>query len=786
LTAALEERQAGTAELVTRVSAQFTAAGDELIADVSSHAQELAGGARKVAEEFATASGDMADEAEGKLGEALDRGTEATEAVTPAVGRELDRATDDADRSWQDQLREQESTLDREVGDALRTEDDAVRTFGRDIDERAAEAQDEGFLDAVWDFVAGVFEGLVLGAWEMLKGVWEAIKTPLFWIVVAIVVVILVIAVVILVIKGAAVLAAIAAVLAFAGKVLLVIGVIAGVLAAAYYVYLMIARPDLTWRERGQMLGRAILEVALAFAGTGILKRLGVFAQVAKLQAFVKRVGSIGMALRLINLLPDLEKLVLLLDRVQDAGKLVRLLEKVRDVDTLLDLLTEVRNVDTLLAILDKTSDGARVLRLLRNAKVASADQLLTLLRNPKLQNAVVLERLLGNAKIASAEELLRLLGNPKITDAAVLERLLGNAKIGDAATLERLLGNAKISDAATLERLLSNPKIVDAAMLEALLGNAKITDIAVLERLLGNAKITDAADLVALLGNAKIADVAVMERLLANAKITDAALLRRLMGNAKVSDVAQLEDLLNLVDDGARLERLLDHADDGAQLARFLRNAGDPANSALLLELMEIAVNEGRAGNAVEDLAALVAGNAAEFRRIGEIAKRFRGRTPVSGPAGPAMPPYPSSNMQHICDEHTYAHYDFTKTGPNGQSFWPVGFDEGRVAAELQAAVDHLNVAGNTVDSISMGPTGLGRPTPLTVLNGAQPNSVVGAGQIKGPVRFTLPSGVTIQLGTQLPNTAPSIGQFFPRAGAGVEHLAKDLLDAIGKIMKP
>ena len=121
---------------------------------------------------------------------------------------------------------------------------------------------------------------------------------------VAIVVVVMVIAVVVLVIKGAAILAAIGAVLAFAGKVLLVIGVVAGLLAVGWALYRMITTPGLSWRERGRLFGEALLEVALAFAGTGILKRLGVFAQVGRLQAFIARVGGLGIALRLINRIP--------------------------------------------------------------------------------------------------------------------------------------------------------------------------------------------------------------------------------------------------------------------------------------------------------------------------------------------------------------------------------------------------------------------------------------------------------------------------------------------------
>jgi hypothetical protein len=103
--------------------------------------------------------------------------------------------------------------------------------------------------------------------------------------------------------------------------------------------------------------------------------------------------------------------------------------------------------------------------------------------------------------------------------------------------------------------------------------------------------------------------------------------------------------------------------------------------------------------------------------------------------------------------------------------------------ASGMQRAVTFLDSPGGLVDSISQGPTGLGRPTPLRVLFGGQPNSAVTQGTIKGPVRFTSGS-FDVQFGTSGPNANPSIGQFFPRSGPDVFHLTKDVLDAIAKIV--
>jgi hypothetical protein len=251
-------------------------------------------------------------------------------------------------------------------------------------------------------------------------------------------------------------------------------------------------------------------------------------------------------------------------------------------------------------------------------------------------------------------------------------------------------------------------------------------------------------------------------------------------------NDAPLLDELIKATDDVAQLDKMLTAlANDGGLLRTLLTNAGGKPSAAMLAELMDLAVARSRTASEVADLASQAAGNATEFQRLGKLTKLFHARTPAPTTPGPAMGPYTGSNMTHFLDEHTIAHYDFGQTGSLGQSFWPAGHTVADVQAELQSAVNLLDNPGGVVDSITQGQSGLARPTPLRVLNGSQSNSVVTPGTIKGPVRFTLPSGTRVQFGTQLPNANPSIGQFFPLPGSpGVEHLSKALLDAIAKIV--
>ncbi|ALG12392.1 hypothetical protein [Kibdelosporangium phytohabitans] len=429
LLAAASEREARIDELAT----QFLGSLDQTTGDAETtlidYAQALTDSAQQAGADFGGPVDETMQATAQQMHDTTDEGTRSMGVVTDEVGGELDRAIRDLGTQWDRKLAEHTDELHDEVDTALRDEDRAVERFERDIEVSVDRIVEEsGFFDSVWNFCAGLAEGIWNGAVALLKGVWDAVKTPLFWIAVAIVVVVLVIAVVVLVIKGAAVLAAIAAVLAFAGKVLLVIGVIVGAIAAIYYVYLAITRPDLTWRQRGELVGRAIFEAALAFTGTGILARLKVFAQISGFRALVARAGNLALAIKLVNLVPDLGKLARLLD-LAEAVNVVRVLEKVRDADLALTLLGRVRDVEELMLIVDRISDVSKLPALLDLVSdTRKLGQLLERMRNPD-----DLITLLG--EVGGPEALLRLTGDLPAADLTSLVTTHGADAVRWAAT---------------------------------------------------------------------------------------------------------------------------------------------------------------------------------------------------------------------------------------------------------------------------------------------------------------------------------------------------------------
>lgn len=393
-------------------------------------------------------------------------------------------------------------------------------------------------------------------------------------------------------------------------------------------------------------------------------------------------------------------------------------------------------------------------------AEIGAIEEIMLIVR----RTANITEFLELRALVGETPRLLRLLRQaPSVAELRVVITALGR----DSALLDELLGGAPWADVARLAQDVAASG-GDAALIRAMV--TKAGSVAEVNRLLGIVRTAGG-------------DAPMLGRLLAGTASPAelGGLLTRLHNDAPL-----LDELIKATDDIPQLDRMLTAlADDGGLLRTLLTDAGGKPSAPLLAELMDLATARGRTASEVADLVSQAGRNPTEFQRLGNLTKLFNGRTPAPTTPGPPMGSYTGSNMTHFLDEHTIAHYDFAKTGANGQSFWPAGHTAADVQAELQSAVNLLDNPGGVVDSITQGPTGLARPTPLRVLNGGQPNSVVTPGTIKGPVRFTLPSGIRVQFGTQLPNASPGIGQFFPLPGSpGVEHLSKALLDAIAKIV--
>jgi hypothetical protein len=352
-------------------------------------------------------------------------------------------------------------------------------------------------------------------------------------------------------------------------------------------------------------------------------------------------------------------------------------------------------------------------------AEIRSIEEIMIIVR----RTASITEFIELKALIGDTPRLIRLLrAAPSVAELKAIVALVGS----DSALLDELLSaGAGWSEIAALVRAVAAAG-GDAAMLRIIVTRAG--SVAEATRLLGivTGSGGNAPMLVRLLqGTASPAELG--------------GLLTRLRNDAPL-----LDQLITATDDIPQLRRMLTAlGDDGVKLRNMLTAAGGKPSAAMLAELMDLAVARGKSAGDVADLIAQAGNNAAEFQRLGNLTKLFGARTPRPGAAGPPMGRYTGSNMPHFLDEHTIAHYDFTKTGANGQSFWPAGHTAADVQTELQTAVNLIENPGSTVTSRTMGATPVTRPTPCLVLNGAQPNSVVTPGTIKGPVRLMLPSGL-------------------------------------------
>jgi hypothetical protein len=607
------------------VSRAFTAGGEQVVQAVGGALQQPIATAHdaitRAADRYATGAHGRADEVGRRATDTTGHTSQGQSDVVTRAGDRLQQAHDRADRTWSDELRDGQRQMDGKVDQCVTRFDQLVTRTRSDVDHVRSEASsDRGLgsriLGAIGSFFSGLWDAFV----EFARSLPSALLVLL---VIALVVVAIcaIIALVVVLVAGGEFLLVLGAILAAVWEFVQVVLVIVGILFAIYAIISFIVTliqvildPNITLEQALYRLGHSFFNIILA--ALDIITMVKLIGNLGKLLELLR---TPSMLLRLLREAGSVAGLLRLLSKVEDVAELLRLLERVGDAGVLLRLLSKTRTVSELIELLDEVPEAARLLALLENAKIASAAQLLELLRNERLGGLANLERLLGNAKIASGAQLLELLRNAKITDLADLEALLGNAKIGSAQELLDLLGNAKITDLAVLQRLLGNAKIGSARQLLDLLNHAKIPDLATLDRLLANAKIASGGELLELLNHAKIPDLATLEALLGHAKIAGARELLDLLNDAKVTDPATLTALLDdaKIADGAQLLRLLRHAKipDLATLQGLLANA-KVGDGAVLLDLLDDAKIPS-AADLVAILASPKINNADTLRRL-------------------------------------------------------------------------------------------------------------------------------------------------------------------------
>lgn len=522
---AIDQHNAEMDTLVTNVIAAFGQGIKDAIANLGDAITKQITEITKVSTEFETKASTASTKVVNAMEEQRTQGDEEMKKPAAELDKQFQLAIQRASEGWDRNFTEARDDISHAVNDGLRKQDDAIAEFDTALSGIASKAGSwlSSTVEAIKDvgsFLAGVVVGAFWHVIDFFVALWDLIKKPLFWIVVVIVAIILIAAIIYF--GWAAVAGALAAI----GKVLLVIGIIIGIGIAIYYIYIAITKPDLSPYERGKYVGKAVVEVLLAFIGTGVWARLtGWLARVARIAKVLDMVGDLLKASRLLRRVPDVETVIKLLEKVKDADKLLELLDKVKDAEEALKLLEKSTDIVSLLKLLELAKSSEKVLQLLEKVKDAS--------------KAVELLE-----KVKNIDTLLSILG--KTTDVENLLKLLEAVKDADKV----LLLLEKSTDIKNLLQLVDEIKNVEKL-------------IALLD------EIKDAKKLLELYGKVKDADL-----LLALAKkVKDTPKLEALL--EKVTDAAQLERLLNAVDNVADLEKLLKEMSP-AEIEQFINDLKD------------------------------------------------------------------------------------------------------------------------------------------------------------------------------------------------------------------
>ncbi|MFV0457287.1 MAG: hypothetical protein ACK5MT_00740 [Actinomycetales bacterium] len=667
---------------VDQAAGQATGAVDERASQVVQGLATLGG-------EVTGRLAETAQTTRGEMGRALAGGTTQMRNTCQAAQTTSATAVGDAATAWQGQVRDQGERLTSQVDDSLARQDTQLAGFATDLDaglrDSRAERSEGGFLSSVGaffsglaDFLVGVVEGIGLALFDLLKGLWTLVTTVVGWVIIAVVVIVAVIVVVV-----------------FGWEVLLialaVIGVVVGLSMAGYYLYLAFTRPDLTWRERGRLVGRALFEIALAALSLAELRGLTSITKLGLIAKLAQRLGGMGNAIRAIRILGSVERALQILDRVGDAALAMRLITSVRrfeDIVRLLDelgtaarvleLITHFGSARALLAVMDALGTGARLEACI--AAFGGAGELARVIQ-----------------AIGGAERLARYLGQVG-GDAAVLARLMD--EVGGAAAFARYV-RALGDDAAQLVTLIDD---VGGAAAFLRYVRALGDDAARLRLLITRCgSVEDFRALLRTVGD----DIVRLETMLRNAG-NDPVLLMDLLtqpGTATVDEVARLLELI--AGDVAVLGRLRAHVPDLARLLGYLEQAG-LGNAGRLADLLDLAVARGFAVDRVERILALANGAPGEFRRLVQALNRFP--FPAAGAAPNAPVPISiatgrfsigaarivAHRMAHYLERHVDIFFRFTAANMNlDNTLWPAGTAAGDVARLLDEALALLQAQG-------------------------------------------------------------------------------------------
>ncbi|HMG21795.1 MAG TPA: hypothetical protein VK607_10775 [Kofleriaceae bacterium] len=565
----------------------------------------------------------------GKFDESASSAVTNIATITPAADTAMCKVVTQGQTKWTQQLTDNVTKLSGGIDDALAKQDSQVAKLDTDLGNQFKDAkgkqdkanQDQSWWSSAWDsvtsfmgdvfsFLHGMWDGFIEAAVELFKGLWDMLQT-LWGILILIAIIILVVLVVV-----------------FVGwEALIIAGIILGLCFAAYYIYLMITTPGLSWYERGKLAGKALFNIVLGFAGVEFEwgELLNVAKWVPEAVELVRAMGSLGRAIELVRALGGIGKAVEFLRAVGGVEKLMELAEAAGGIAKLVELAKAAGGIGKLMELAEAVGGVQKLVEL---AKAAGG-----------------IEKLLELAKDAGGIQKLMELAQA----VGGIDKLLELAK--DAGGMAKLM--EMITAAGGIEKLLElaqevggMPKLLE--MVKQAGGMAKLLELAKaaggLDKLLqmaeaagGMPKLLELAQKVG--GIVKLVELAKaaggIDKLLALAK--EAGSVEKLLELAQ--QAGGMEKLVALAKEAGGLTKLLELAKDFGGLDKLAKIADDVGGAAKFAKLLN------QLGGATEfnQLLARVGNDAGRLGRFftffGEDAARLKGALDAlkdtSNPAG-------------------------------------------------------------------------------------------------------------------------------------------------------
>jgi hypothetical protein len=658
------------------------------------------------------------------------------------------------------------------------------------------------FWEGVWDGIKEWFSDIYHGIGGLLSAYWESLKRGDFWtVLITIIVVVVVVVIVVLSILFPPFGAAVLAILAWIFVVLFWIGIVIGVLALLYDLYMAIFGTGLTRYERGKYVGKAFLElVLLLLSYLKLIKEAQAAAKAATLIARIAQLVEDEQVLaRLLALAKgNLPLLLELLELGYDARKILILLEKTKNIVLVAKLLKLGINIDEAIELLSLLGDDVKLLlRLLEEFKPAAIREMLGTL---KPADIVALLSEFGTSGLKTLVEELGVKSLKGLLDtfgAKVLKQMvdrLGVKALKDAVdqlglvALEELVGKlgvAGLKDAidglgvATLKSFLADLGVGEAVKLlqelgvkaiKKLLDTAKAQEIKALRDALGGPALKALAE--ADVAGSDILDLLSVQKV-APAQLRDVALSARgataikngltLYGSTKAFAVVfnKAESVKIPVAQVVQfLEAAFKHGwNDAARVEKFFDAVNQaPANPTLWADVIEWASSfaDLNVGSPALVKGAVVPGGAV-------LGSKTLSLLP-SGNAQTVVLEFLESDLGHAKSGHTFASFAWVSENLNKplSSFWSVLQDPQQFALK---ALAHPDVAAMIQSMIA---SGKDFDRVVITIDGVTHQAGV-ARTIKGALLTQVINGVVVE--------TPRLTQFFPK---GVNEIAGPILKGI------